>query len=97
MSKEADERMPLATARADRQAHKDEVARLREQIATLERDLRRARRCLASERAGRESLRVRLADEERANAFSLASCAGSRFRETNHEFVQSDECERTSR
>ena len=71
MSKEADERMPLATARVDRQAHKDEVARLREQIATLERDLRRARRCLASERAGRESLRVRLADEERANAFGV--------------------------
>mgnify|MGYP002143005927 FL=1 len=71
VSKEADERMPLATARADRQAHKDEVARLREQIATLERDLRRARRCLASERAGRESLRVRLADEERANAFGV--------------------------
>ena len=71
MSKEADERMPLATARADRQAHKDEVTRLREQIATLERDLRRARRCLASERAGRESLRVRLADEERANAFGV--------------------------
>lgn len=71
MSKEADERMPLATTRSDRQAHKDEVARLREQIATLERDLRRARRCLASERAGRESLRVRLADEERANAFGV--------------------------
>ncbi len=71
MSKEADERMPLATARADRQAHKDEVARLREQIATLERDLRRARRCLASERAGREALRVRLANEERANAFGV--------------------------
>ena len=71
VSKEADERMPLATARADRQAHKDEVARLREQIATLERDLRRARRCLASERAGRESLRVRLADEERARAFGV--------------------------
>ena len=71
VSRGADERMPLATARADRQAHKDEVARLREQIATLERDLRRARRCLASERAGRESLRVRLADEERANAFGV--------------------------
>jgi len=71
VSKEADERMPLATARADRQAHKDEVARLREQIATLERDLRRARRCLASERAGREALRVRLANEERANAFGV--------------------------
>jgi hypothetical protein len=24
---------------------------------------------------------------------ALASCAGSRFRETNHEFVQSNECE----
>ena len=69
VAKEADERMPLATDRADRQAHTAEVARLREQIATLERDLRRARRCLASERAGRESLRVRLADAERANAF----------------------------
>lgn len=71
MSKEADERMPLATALADRQAHKDEVARLREQIATLERDLRRARRCLASERLGREQLRVRLGDEERSHALSV--------------------------
>ena len=34
-------------------------------------DLGRARRCLASERAGREALRVRLADEERANAFGV--------------------------
>jgi hypothetical protein len=24
---------------------------------------------------------------------ALASCAGSRFRETNHEFVQSNKCE----
>jgi hypothetical protein len=30
-----------------------------------------ARRCLASERAGREALRVRLANEERANAFGV--------------------------
>ena len=71
MSKEADERMPLATARADAQAHKDEIVRLRELVAALERDLRRARRCLASERAGREALRVRLANEERANAFGV--------------------------
>lgn len=63
--------MADAMRRADRHAHKDEVARLREQIATLERDLRRARRCLASERAGREALRVRLANEERANAFGV--------------------------
>ena len=68
---EADERMPVATSRADAQAHKDEVARLHEQVATLERDLRRARRCLAAERAGRDALRARLAHEERANAFGV--------------------------
>ena len=71
VSREADDHMPVASSRAERQAHKDEVARLREQIATLERDLRRARRCLASERAGREALRARLAHEERANAFGV--------------------------
>ena len=71
VSREADERMPGALSRADRQAHKDEVVRLRERVASLERDLARACRCLASERAGREALRVRLADEERANAFGV--------------------------
>ena len=71
VSRGADERMPVAMSRADVQAHKDEVARLHEQIATLERELRRARRCLAAERAGREALRVRLADEERANGFGV--------------------------
>ena len=73
VSREADERMPGALSRADRQAHKDEVTRLREQVARLERDLCRARRCLASERAGRAALRVRLADEERANAFGVGA------------------------
>lgn len=71
VAREADERMPGILSRADRQAHKDEVARLREQVATLERDLRRARRCLAAERAGREAIRARLADEERASAFGV--------------------------
>jgi phage shock protein A len=63
--------MPVAVSRADHQAHKDEIARLREQVAALERELRRARRCLAAERAGREALRVRLADEESANSFGV--------------------------
>lgn len=70
-SRETDKHMPEALSRADRQAHKDEVTRLREQVATLERDLARARRCLASERAGREALRVRLGYEERANAVNV--------------------------
>ena len=71
VSKEADERMPGAVSRADRQARKDEIVRMREQVATLERELRRVRRCLAAERAVREALRVRLADEEKANAFGV--------------------------
>lgn len=68
---QADEKMPVATLRSDRQAHKDEVARLRGQIATLERDLRRARRCLAAERAGRERANERLAASKRAYDFGV--------------------------
>ena len=71
VAREADERMPVATSRADAQAHKDEIVRLREQVAALERELRRARRCLAAERAGREAMRVRLAHEETSNAFGV--------------------------
>lgn len=79
VSREADERMPAATSRADAQAHKDEVTRLREQVTTLKRDLRRARRCLAAERAGREALRARLIDAERANAFGVGVLCGLAF------------------
>lgn len=71
VAREADERMQVAISRADRQALKDEIVRLREQVATLERALARARRCLASERSGREALRARLAAEERAYAFGV--------------------------
>ena len=71
VSREADARMPGAVSRADRQAQTDEIARLRGQVAALERELRRARRCLAAERLGREQLRVRLGAEERANAFGV--------------------------
>jgi predicted nucleic acid-binding Zn-ribbon protein len=71
VSKEADERMSAVTLRVGRQAYKDEASRLREQIAALEHELRRARRCLAAERAGREALRVHLANEERSHAFGV--------------------------
>ena len=46
-SREADARMPVATARADQQAHADEVTRLREQVVALERELRRKDKALA--------------------------------------------------
>ena len=71
ISTEADARMPIARLYADRQAYKDEIAKLRKQCAALERELRRARRCLASERLGREQMRVRLGAEERARMLSV--------------------------
>lgn len=72
LSREADERMPEAVSRADRQAYKDLIATLRGQVAALESDLRRARRCLAAERLGRESFRSRLAKAESSHAFMVA-------------------------
>lgn len=65
VSRGADERMPVALDRADKQATKDEIARLRGQVAELELELRRARRCLAAERAGREALPRALDEIER--------------------------------
>lgn len=71
VSRAANERMPVASSYADRQALADSVARLCDQVASLERELARARRCLALERAGRDALRARLAQEETANAFGV--------------------------
>lgn len=72
ISRETDRNMPGAQARADREASKDEVARLRGQIASLERDLARARRCLAAERAARERRTAELTAELRAARFGTS-------------------------
>ena len=50
VSEYAEQDMQAASQRADRQAYKDEIQRLRLQVAWLERDLARARRCLAATR-----------------------------------------------
>ena len=81
LSKQADEAMPIAVKRADRAAHKDETARLKDRVAELERDLSRARRALAAERYGREQLRVRLAREESAYAFAVGILCRRAFAE----------------
>lgn len=73
IARDADALMPAVSKRADRQAHKDEIARLRAQVARLSSDLSRARRCLAAERHGRERLRQRLAAEERSSAFATST------------------------
>lgn len=72
ISREADDRMPEAIARSERQAQKDEVARLREQIAGLERDLARARRCIAELRGSKEERVRELRAELSAAAFGTS-------------------------
>lgn len=61
-----------AAIRAERHALKDERARLLKRVAELEGDLRRARRCLAAERHGREQLRLRLLEAERQYRFAVS-------------------------
>lgn len=55
ISRDADKAMPAAIIRADRQAHKDQAERLQAQIDKLERDLSRARRCIAELRRSKEA------------------------------------------
>ena len=64
----ADALMPEAQARADRRAHADEVLALRERVRLLERDLSRARRCLAALRYSHDARMV----EARADAHTSA-------------------------
>lgn len=65
--------------RIDRQAHADATERLRARVADLERDLARARRCLAAERIGRERLRCALL-EEQASFEAFRTCVAGVLR-----------------
>lgn len=79
LMRDADRAMPEIHAREDARATKDEAARLRARIAELERDLRRARRCLAAERLAREA-RVAEARADRSAAdFAIATLCKRAF------------------
>lgn len=54
-------------------AERTEAMELRAKIERLERDLGRAKRCLAAERMGRENLRARLEELERAYSFAVGT------------------------
>lgn len=69
--RETEAKMPKAVALASMRAVDDELSALRSRVGVLESELRRARRCLAAERAAREALRIQLADEQRSNAFGV--------------------------
>jgi len=71
LARDIDAAMPAAILRAGREADELDVARLRVRVASLERELQRARRCIAAERAGREALRLRLSDSKREYAFAV--------------------------
>ena len=73
ISRETREGAIVVDARAEFQALAEENARLRARVAQSERDLARARRCLAAERAGREALRQRLAAKEASYTFAVST------------------------
>lgn len=69
-----------AHIRADFAALSDQLIAAKQRIADLERDLQRARRCLASERSGRESLRMRMRESESDYAFAMSVLCPMAFR-----------------
>ena len=71
LRKQADAAMPSARESSMRARLEDENAALRASVAKLEHDLKRARRCLASERLGRESLADRLRRADSAHHFTV--------------------------
>lgn len=73
ISREATEGAAVANARAEYQALAEENARLRARLARSERDLARARRCLAAERMGREALRQRLIEDKARSAAVISN------------------------
>lgn len=79
VAREADERMPAVLERAERDAQKDEIARYRAEVKSLSKDLSRARRALAAERAGRERLRQQLMQCERDYEFGVGVLARRAF------------------
>ena len=71
LAREADALMAAPSARADRAAMSDEIAKLHAYVARLERDLARASRCLAAERLGRSGVEQRLRQATRDYDFSV--------------------------
>ena len=76
IAREARERVSSAVlARVDRQAHVDEANRLREVIARLERDLARARRCIAELRRSKDArMQEARSEVERSSAAVKVLC-----------------------
>lgn len=73
VAREADARVKLLDARIERQALKDENARLRLRVERLEHDLGRARRCISAERFAREQRVNELKSELRASHFGVTT------------------------
>jgi glucose-6-phosphate-specific signal transduction histidine kinase len=77
--------MKTANAYADRHAFKDEIERLREVVSRLERELARARRCIAAERYAREKRVAELKDEAKSSEYAISLLSGVLRRVTPQE------------
>lgn len=72
IAREAAERAASLVERVDRQALKDENARLRQQVERLEHELTRARRCISAERLARDKRVEELKAELRSASFGTS-------------------------
>ena len=72
VTRAADAAVTPAVTRADRVAMSDEIERLRVQNAALERDLRRARRCIAELRRSKDERMRESADDKRRSDLAIS-------------------------
>lgn len=71
LSREADRALGRTQERADRQALKDEAERLRAQLVEAQRDLARARRCIAELRSARDARNAEHRAKQSASDFAI--------------------------
>ena len=77
--RDADKHMPTAAVRTANATERDSIAQMRATIATLEAELRRARRCIRAERNARALLAARLAEQESAYSFAVTTLCKATF------------------
>jgi hypothetical protein len=81
IEREADGAMAGALARANDRAYQDEIERLRVELARRDRDLVRARRCIAELRRSKEVIVSRARNEQRGSDLAIGILCRKAFLE----------------
>jgi hypothetical protein len=86
----ADTQAHAAGPRADREAFKEQLARLLERNAKLERELSRARRCVAELRRSKDAARAETRADQASSRFAISILARLAFPEDRKEVARLD-------